>query len=305
MIKKSAFAVLAVALAAGAVRAAAPRAADFDGGAAGVLMPGVTPELRGSAEAADVVSGEVFTMDGMRTVRVPRAALRAAEFFGAVAYGGSAMGWASLLGSGCTMDPDVPGEIQEQLRADLKFIKRLRGTAGSRLHQKIFGAVDGRVYGEFFEKRVKAVGLGNCGDSNAVACVYPFSNPTKMWLTPNYIKFHHPQIARLMIIFHESRHTETENGNWRHAKCPQPFLDGSGKEIRSIWTGASLAGERACDVTPLGSYGSSLIMLKNISKYCVNCTDKMRFDAGLYADDQLKRMVDPAARRDIYVDLYR
>jgi cyclophilin family peptidyl-prolyl cis-trans isomerase len=54
----------------------------------------------------------------------------------------------------------------------------------------------------------------------------------------------------------------------------------------------------------MGSYGSSMIMLKNISKYCTNCSDKVKLDAGIYADDQFKRIIDEKAIQDIMSDLY-
>jgi hypothetical protein len=108
----------------------------------------------------------------------------------------------------------------------------------------------------------------------------------------------------MMVVFHEARHTETQNGNWGHATCPTPFLNKEGKEMRSIWTGASLAGEPACDETPLGSYGSSTIMLKNIQKFCKNCTDKVRMDAGIYADDQFQRIIAEEAIKSMQKDLY-
>ena len=117
---------------------------------------------------------------------------------------------------------------------------------------------------KFFKDRVTSVGLNDCGNGGAVACVIPMVDSSKIWLTQNYIKFSHPQIARLMVVFHESRHTEDANGNWPHATCPTPFLDKSGQDMKSIWTELPLAGEPACDITPFGSYGSSMIMLKNV-----------------------------------------
>ena len=66
-----------------------------------------------------------------------------------------------------------------------------------------------------------------------------------------------------------------------------------------------MAGEYACDTTPFGAYGTGLVMLKNISKHCENCTDKVKMDAGLYADDHLRRIIDPAAVKTIQDDLYR
>jgi hypothetical protein len=180
----------------------------------------------------------------------------------------------------------------------------IEGSETSRLHQEIFGEVGGANYKKFFESRVTDIGLHGCGSANAVACVIPFLGHTRIWLTENYTKFSHPQIAKMMIVFHEARHTEKQNGYWSHADCPTPFVDKNGQEIKSIWTGATLAGEPACDETPFGSYGSSMILLKNVSKFCSNCTEKVRSDAGLYADDQYKRITDEDARNEIWTDLY-
>lgn len=199
---------------------------------------------------------------------------------------------------------DIPKKVVDQMKDDLTFMTTLKGDQASQLHQQIFGQIDGATYQKFFESRVTEIGYNGCGSGNAVACVIPFYAPNKMWITDNYIKFSHPQISRLMVIYHEARHTESDNGNWGHARCPTPFLDANGKEIKSIWTGATLAGEPACDVTPLGSYGSSMILLKNISKFCTNCSDKVKMDAGIYADDQFKRVIDEKAKADIKRDLY-
>ena len=204
--------------------------------------------------------------------------------------------------NGWTFDADVPAAIQKQMLADLAFIYGLKGGKGTPLHQRIFGAMDGGAYKKFFESRVSGIGMDGCGNGNAVACVIPFRNPSKMWLTQNFIKFSHPQVSRMMVVFHEARHTETRNGNWPHATCPTPFLDENGKDMKSIWTGAMLEGEPACDETPLGSYGSSTIMLKNIAKSCTNCTDKVKMDADLYADDQMGRIIDDGARKQMQDD---
>jgi len=206
---------------------------------------------------------------------------------------------------GYTFDADVPADIQKQMREDLAFIGGIQGGQASGLHQQIFGAVDGGAYTKFFESRVKSIGMNDCGSANAVACVIPLMGPSKMWLTQNYIKFSHPQVARTMVVFHEARHTEVSHGCWSHATCPDPFQDAEGNDMKSIWTGAPLAGEPACDKTPFGSYGSSMIMLKNIQKFCRSCTDKVKMDAGIYADDQLNRVIEPKAKKQIQEDLYR
>lgn len=201
-----------------------------------------------------------------------------------------------------TFDKNVPQDIAKQMSEDLSFVSTISGKSQTPLHQQIFSAVDGKTYQKFFETRVTSVGLSNCGNGNAVACVQPMFAPNKMWLTNNYIKFSHPQIARLMVVFHEARHTERQNGNWGHATCPTPFLDEQGKNKVSIWTGSPLAGEPACDVTPLGSYGSSTIMLKNIAMNCDSCSEKIKMDADIYSADQMGRISDASAKKKMIDD---
>jgi len=199
-------------------------------------------------------------------------------------------------------DSDVPADIQAQMKADLQFVNQIAGTAQTPFHAKIFGNLSGAKYQSFFETRVKAVGIDACGGGAAVACVQPMFAPNKMWLTENFIKFSHPQIARLMVVYHEARHTERASGWWSHATCPTPFLDENGHNKVSIWTGASLAGEPACDKTAMGSYGSSTIMLKNVSKFCLNCSAKVKMDADLYATDQLGRISDAKVKQTMIAD---
>lgn len=204
--------------------------------------------------------------------------------------------FAALPAFAATFDQDVPADLRKQMVDDLTFMSSLKGEQVTGLHKEIFGAMDGQGYGRFFEERVLKIGMDDCGSPIAVACVIPIRGSSKMWITQNYIKFSHPQIARSMIVYHEARHTEKQNRNWMHAKCPKPFLDERGQPIRSIWTGADLAGQDGCDITPYGSYGSSTILLKNVAKFCSNCTEKVRQDANLYSNDQLKRIINAQAR---------
>jgi hypothetical protein len=202
-------------------------------------------------------------------------------------------------------DKDVPADLQRQLGLDLAFVGSLSGKNTSPLHNQIFGQMGGPSYLRFFADRIKMVGLYDWDKKPVVACVIPSISPAKMWLSGSYIKTSQPQIARIMIVFHESRHGDPENENWRHVNCPDPFRDANGKDMLSILTGVPLAGKPGCDASPLGSYGSSIIMLKNIQRYCTNCTEKVRMDAGLYADDQLARITDSNARNAIRNDVYK
>lgn len=199
-------------------------------------------------------------------------------------------------------DTDVPQDIQQQMVQDLTFMNQVTGNGQTPFHQEIFKEVSGPQYKTFFETRITSVGLDDCGGGAAVACVQPFFDPNKMWLTENFIKFSHPQIARLMVVYHEARHSESNNGNWYHATCPTPFLDANGKDMVSIWTGAKLQGQPACDSTYKGSYGSSTIMLKNISKFCANCSEKVKMDADIYSMDQLNRVTNANAKKAMLAD---
>lgn len=207
----------------------------------------------------------------------------------------------SSLAWSLTFDSNVPPAIQKQMVEDLNFINQIQGQGQSKYHQQIFGGVDGAKYKTFFESHIKSIGVDGCGNGAAVACVIPYMGK-KMFLTQNFIKFSHPQIARMMVVYHEARHTEANNGNWGHDTCPTPFLDENGKDKASIWTGAKLEGEPACDSTAFGSYGSSTIMLKNVSLFCTNCSDKVKMDADIYATDQLGRIDEPAVKKAMLDD---
>ncbi|MBS1958835.1 MAG: hypothetical protein JST80_05110 [Bdellovibrionales bacterium] len=192
-------------------------------------------------------------------------------------------------------DSDVSASLKTQVLADIDWISTVHGVRSTPLHQRIFGAIDGANYMQWLGSRVYYFGVDRCGGGNAVACVKS-KYDNKMFVTNQYIRGNYPQVARLMTIYHEARHTEKQNGMWAHAKCPSNF------PYRSIWTGARLAGNRSCDGSELGSYASASILMDNISKFCENCTDKARADARLYADDQMKRVVGAVPIQRIQAD---
>jgi hypothetical protein len=208
----------------------------------------------------------------------------------------------TMKANALSFDSDVPTAIKDQMILDLEFMNQLTGEGQTPFHKEIFKQVSGTEYKSFFESHIRAVGVDDCGGGAAVACVQPFFDPNKMWLTQNFINFSHPQVARMMVVYHEARHSESNHGNWGHDTCPRPFRDADGKDMVSIWTGAKLEGQPACDSTYLGSYGSSTVMLKNISKFCTNCSDKVKMDADIYAMDQLGRIDRPAVKNAMLAD---
>jgi hypothetical protein len=119
-------------------------------------------------------------------------------------------------------DSNVSTDLQTQVLSDFQLIQSVTSSKQSPLHQEIFGAIDGANYLTWFQSRVKFFGVNSCGGGGAVACVKPqYAN--KIWVTGNYTGIDHPQIARLMTLYHEARHTEDANNNWPHAQCPSNF----------------------------------------------------------------------------------
>jgi hypothetical protein len=185
-------------------------------------------------------------------------------------------------------DSNVTANLRKQVMGDFELMQNMGASRESPIHQEIFGKVDGSNYLQWFQQRVKYFGFSSCGGPSAVACVKP-QYLNKIWVSGNYTGINHPQIARLMTLYHEARHTEKDKDNWPHAKCPRNF------PYRSIWTGKRLAGNYACDSTVYGSYASASVLLNNISKFCESCSEKTKQDAKIYSDDQVKRVVDAAS----------
>jgi hypothetical protein len=212
--------------------------------------------------------------------------------------------------------------VKKQLIGDLNSLRTIEGGWASMLHRQIYGELSGPKYLKFFLDRIRVINYENTESSesakNAIAYYDSFSD--EMYLTQNFVKFKHPQIARLMTLFHESRHAEkidvasssssflsslSSDMKYVHIDCPNEFKNWKGQPVHSIWSGINLAGQAAaCDDTEFGAYGAAAILLKNIQKYCSTCTAKMKMDAGLYADDQIQRVVDKKAFRRILKDLY-
>lgn len=198
-----------------------------------------------------------------------------------------------------------PDELRQQLDIDLGFFSSMRASGATPLHRQIFGDVPGPAYFRYLAERIKTVASGSCGALSAVACVKPKKDPSKMWIGPGYTQLRLPQMYRLMVVIHEARHTEADNDFWLHEDCPKPFKDEKGDDIKGIFSGTLLEGLPACDTTPIGAYGVGLIMLKNVDRFCANCTDKVRMDAELSSDDTLKRISDRDAQQVLVDDLYR
>jgi hypothetical protein len=214
------------------------------------------------------------------------------KLFSILLLGIASVGQAQTL----QFDATVGTELRRQVQDDFSVLSGIQGARNSTLHREIFGPMEGQAYAHWFSDRVSYFGLSDCGSpQSAVACVEP-KIKRKIWVTKNYTGIDHPQIARVMTLFHEARHTEDEHGNWSHSRCPIFYKE------KSIWTGKGLRWHYACDSTPYGSYASASVMLHNIARYCMNCSGKWIADASLYSNDQIKRVVKRKAKLRLRAD---
>ncbi len=203
-------------------------------------------------------------------------------------------------------DKDVPATLENQIRGDLDMVSSLQGATATPIYQNIFQAktLAGNSLNNFFNQRITDFGMDDCGGGGSVAaCVIPWNSTSKMWVTPNYVKFNAPQLFRVSIIFHESRHTEIKNNFFSHAICPVPYQDENGRDIVGIISGKPMAGLAACDERTNGAYGLQAVLLKNIELVCTSCTEKVRQDGQLFGDDALNRISDLQSRKVLTDDL--
>ena len=203
-----------------------------------------------------------------------------------------------------TFSNKVPPAVQSQMLGDLQLVQQIQGTGATPIFAKMFsGPLGGVSLTQFFTTRIFGVDLNNCGGGAAAACVIPKINDHVMFLTPNFVNLPIPQIYRISIVFHESRHTETAQNNWGHVICPTPFKDAQGKDIRGIISGTLMQGLPACDNTPFGAYALQAELLKNVQYFCSNCNDKIKMDAKLFGDDTVNRISDARALQVLRTDV--
>ena len=202
---------------------------------------------------------------------------------------------------------EVPVAVKDQMLKDLELIHNMEGGKTSKLYLDIFksASLSGPGLNSFFNQRIQNVDLGTCGGGAAVACVFPFLSNDTMYLTSIFVKTDIPQILRVSILFHESRHTEQSHGGWSHATCPTPFLDAHGRDIISSVSGVKLEGLPGCDDVAFGAYGMEAVFLKNIGNVCTNCSEKIQMDAELFGDDTLLRISDANVQQLMRDDLQK
>lgn len=201
-----------------------------------------------------------------------------------------------------TYDSRLPREVKTALEADLKFMKTIEGSDRSSRHGKIYGDLSGKDYVKFFNDRISKIGYAGEMGEGVMAFVRPL-DPHTMWLTTNLVKYKAPQAWRVSTLWHESRHSESENGNWHHVNCPRNLKDQKGKPLTGPLSGQPLAGRPACDETADGAYGATATMFGNLAKFCTNCSEKFKADSELIFEDGGNRLVSADLRSELNDDL--
>lgn len=194
------------------------------------------------------------------------------------------------------IDASVPAALKKQLSDDLKFLGELNGGATSETFYEIFDLnnFDGVRLVDFFNVRVRKVILdSDPKDPSLIAYVKTNGDPSALHLKASYTTFDMPQVFRLSILLHESRHTELADGFWLHQDCPTPFQNDDGHDITGILSGEKLEGRPACDWSSYGAYGAQATFLKHVEKTCESCNEKMKLDARLYSEEPLQRILNP------------
>lgn len=197
----------------------------------------------------------------------------------------------------------VPDELKTKITTDLKLVQEVQGSDGTPLYRQIFGnKLDGQNLSRFFAERIFTFDMSDCGGGKGVAACA--NSAHTMWITQNYVTYDIPQIYRISLIFHESRHTEAEHQDWKHVNCPVPFRDSAGQDVKGIITGTIFAGLLACDDVAMGAYGLQAVLLKNIELFCTNCTEKMKLDGKIFGNDTIKRIMDPRSSEQLRNDVH-
>ncbi len=188
-----------------------------------------------------------------------------------------------------TFSPELPVAFRSYLLSSLEMLFSVEGAGGSPLHRKIFaGPVDGQVYRDWFEARVRKIVLvkDDCSftariDSEGEVGVMLISSCANLSPDPEN------RFYWLSVLFHEARHMEAQNGYWKHRVC----LD----ELSGMAS--------ACDDSPLSAYGLEKVLAANIVSHCQNCTSDFKSQAQeIYDFEANWRKLSPTAEKAIRRD---
>lgn len=189
--------------------------------------------------------------------------------------------------------PSVAPEMRQVIRKDMLVMQSIQASRQSPLHSQVFQSAGGKSYVRWFSRRIRQFSFDPSDSSGALAW---YQGGGEMIATKNLMAESAPQISRIMTLIHEARHAELAQDGWPHVACPKEFLRSDGSPVTSRTSGVKLAGELACGRNPLGAYGVSEVMMRNLVRFCENCSEKFKMDAELFAADQDERLLGARAK---------
>lgn len=198
-------------------------------------------------------------------------------------------------------EKDVPIAIRTRILQILSEIGKIRGTNATPAHLNIFGRVDGNDYIKYLLSRIKVIGFDKNPKFSGMIARIDINQTDRLLFTNQILTHKLSEIYILDILFHEARHTEDAEDNWLHIKCPQKNV--VGEIIVGELNNKPLEGQYACDNYAYGAYGSTAILLFNISKFCVTCSPQTRAEAAKVGFLSLKRVINLDAYMAIKKDL--
>lgn len=160
----------------------------------------------------------------------------------------------------------------------------------SALHAILFGPeTSGLGYLRYLDNAKSIIYLPN---PNPSLMAYADINTSSMVLTDQFRTRRTSRIDTISTLVHESHHLDPKFAK-HHIPCPSKDLNG--EPIIGHATGNNLVGQKGCDIAWHSSYGVEAVMLDNIARFCLTCTEEEKQEARFLADQYLKRIVNPNA----------
>ena len=210
----------------------------------------------------------------------------------------------SCLAAGIKVSRDVPGDAVLKLRSDLDYAKSLKAIKVSPLHEKIFGPM-GIGYLQFLDKNLEFIAwyAGSVPKGVGGFVKAAEKNKKTFYLTSEFLNYDLPPLYRIGLYLHESRHTEVTDPG--HRLCPDNYKDENGEDIVTHFGRVVLSGKPGCDVGYSNAYGITVTYYLNILHNCENCSEKVKMDAEIFAEDSLNRLPLQQDKKALLDDIKR
>ncbi len=196
-----------------------------------------------------------------------------------------------LLSSFCIYSCDIPfdeytpDDKKSKAIEALNFLKRIRGSKSSKLHQKFFnGNVNSDTYCKYLEDNISYLGYWE-SDTNYPVFMENFGGNVdygSVAIESNYV-------AVAIALLHEAYHTKGAS----HVPCKKRVKYRNGKSLKGI---------SGCDNSLDSAYSYQIVAGENISRYCDTCTAKEKEYALEFAQDFYKRILNPVSRAKLKLD---